>query len=156
MRRRGASPRNWAWKWICCGRRWERRESRTRACWGICGRSRRITEMKIPINLASQPFRRDRAIIAASVAVSVLLVLTLGVLILLILQDRAQLADVRADVNHLNQQTRAVNAQQAQLDTVLRQPENAEVIERSVFLNSLLVRKGISWTRVFADLEKTM
>jgi Tfp pilus assembly protein PilN len=112
--------------------------------------------MKIPINLASQPYRRDRAIIAASVAVSVLLVFTLGILILLIVQDRAQLADVRADVNHLNQQTRIVNAQQAQLDTVLRQPENAEVIERSVFLNSLLVRKGISWTRVFADLEKTL
>jgi len=25
-----------------------------------------------------------------------------------------------------------------------------------VFLNELLVRKGISWTRVFADLEKTL
>jgi Tfp pilus assembly protein PilN len=30
------------------------------------------------------------------------------------------------------------------------------VLERSVFLNSLLFRKGISWTRIFADLEKTI
>jgi len=37
---------------------------------------------------------------------------------------------------------------------VLRRPENAEVLERSVFLNALLYRKGISWTRIFADLEK--
>jgi Tfp pilus assembly protein PilN len=39
---------------------------------------------------------------------------------------------------------------------VLRQPANAEVLERSVFINSLLYRKGISWTRLMADLEKTM
>ncbi len=51
--------------------------------------------MKIPINLASQPFRRDRAMLAASIAVSLMLVGTLGVLISLIMADRAQLADVR-------------------------------------------------------------
>ena len=39
---------------------------------------------------------------------------------------------------------------------MLRKPENAEVLERSVFLNALLVRKGISWTRIFADLEKVL
>ena len=33
---------------------------------------------------------------------------------------------------------------------------NAEVLETSVFLNELLVRKGISWTRIFADLEKVV
>jgi len=30
------------------------------------------------------------------------------------------------------------------------------VLERSVFLNAVLYRKGISWTRIFADLEKTV
>jgi hypothetical protein len=35
-------------------------------------------------------------------------------------------------------------------------PENAEVLERSVFLNSLLLRKGISWTQIFADLEEVL
>ena len=49
-----------------------------------------------------------------------------------------------------------MTAEQAQLDAVLRKPENAEVLERSVFLNALLVRKGISWTRIFADLEKVL
>jgi type IV pilus assembly protein PilN len=110
--------------------------------------------MKIPINLASQPFRRDRAMLVASIAVGVLLVGTLGGLISLILVDRAQLADFRRDVSQLNAQTRAVKAEQARLDAVLRKPENAEVLERSVFLNTLLYRKGISWTRIFADLEK--
>ncbi len=112
--------------------------------------------MKIPINLASQPFRRDRAMLAASIAVTVLLTATLGVLISLALADRSQLADTRADVARLNTRIASLQREQAQLDGVLRKPENAEVLERSVFLNELLVRKGISWTRIFADLEKVV
>ena len=49
-----------------------------------------------------------------------------------------------------------MSREQAQLDAVLRQPANAEVLERSVFLNTLLYRKGISWTKILADLEKTL
>jgi type IV pilus assembly protein PilN len=112
--------------------------------------------MKIPINLASQPFRRDRAVLAGSIAVSLMLVGTLGVLISLIVADRALLADVRSDVDGLNRQIRSATAEQGRLDAVLRKPENAEVLERSVFLNALLYRKAISWTRIFADLEKTI
>jgi type IV pilus assembly protein PilN len=112
--------------------------------------------MKIPINLASQPFRRDRALLAASVAVSALLVVTLGVLVSLAMADDRQMAETRADLGRLNARLRTLTAEQAQLDTVLRKPENAEVLERSVFLNDLLARKGISWTRIFSDLEKVL
>jgi Tfp pilus assembly protein PilN len=112
--------------------------------------------MKIPINLASQPFRRDRAMLAGSIAVGVMLVGTLAALISLIMTDRALLADVRLDVDGLNRKIRAVRVEQERLDAVLRKPENAEVLERSVFINALLYRKGISWTRIFADLEKTV
>jgi type IV pilus assembly protein PilN len=112
--------------------------------------------MKIPINLASQPFRRDRAMLAASIAVMVLLCVTLGVLVSLALADRAQMADVRGEVNRLNRSIRRVSAEQSQQDAVLRKPDNAEVLEHSVFFNDLLRRKGISWTRIFADLEKAL
>lgn len=112
--------------------------------------------MRIPINLASQPFRRDRAILAASAAVGVLLAATLAVLISMAMADRKQLAGVRAEINRLNGQIQRGTAEQQQLETVLRRPENAEVLERSIFLNTLLRRKGISWTKIFADLEKTL
>ena len=112
--------------------------------------------MKIPINLASQPFRRDRAMLVASVAVSALLVATLAALISLGVADTAQMADVRRDVSQLNKQLAVVTKAQQELDGVLRRPENAEVLERSVFLNTLLYRKGISWTRILADLERTL
>jgi type IV pilus assembly protein PilN len=112
--------------------------------------------MKIRVNLASQPFRGDRAMLAASIAVSALLAFTLGALTLLALADRSQIKDVRTDINRLNNDIRRVSALQSQMDAILRRPENAEVLERSVFLNALLVRKGISWTRIFADLEKVL
>jgi type IV pilus assembly protein PilN len=64
------------------------------------------------------------------------------------------MADVRLDIGRLNRQIRLLNADQAKLNAVLTKPENAEVLEQSVFLNTLLYRKGISWTRIFSDLEK--
>jgi type IV pilus assembly protein PilN len=112
--------------------------------------------MKIPINLASQPFRRDRAMLAASLAVGVLLVAALAFLVMLANADNAQLADLRKEVTQLHSQIAAAGKQQAEFEAVIRKPENAQVLELSVFLNTLLSRKGISWTRILADLEKTM
>lgn len=112
--------------------------------------------MKIPINLASQPFRRDRALIVASAVVAVLLVFSLVTLIALAMSDNNQMGDVRREIARLNRQIREVTKTQSEYDTILHQPANAEVLERSIFINSLLYRKGISWTRLLADLEKTM
>jgi len=112
--------------------------------------------MKIPINLASQPFRRDRAMVMASSVVSLLLVATLGVLINLARQDNQQLGDVRHEVAMLKQQVQAASDQQAKLNAVIHKPENETVLEQCVFLNTLLLRKGISWNQIFSDLESTI
>jgi len=112
--------------------------------------------MKIPINLASQPFRRDRAMIAASLAVSAFLVASLALFVYLALQDRAQLAGVRHDISRLRRQITSLNTEQSRFDAVLHQPENASVLERSVFLNYLIYHKAISWSHIFADLETTI
>jgi len=112
--------------------------------------------MQIPLNLASQPFRRNRPMLAGSLAVCVLLLGTMGVLISLILTDRAQMADVRLDVARIERDIQKASAEQATQDAILRRPENAEVLERTVFLNELLYRKGISWMKIFADLGSTL
>jgi Tfp pilus assembly protein PilN len=109
--------------------------------------------MKIPINLASEPFRRDRAMLVASIGVCLLLVATLGILVSLILTDRAQMADVRHDIDRLTREIRRQSAEESRLASVLGLPANAEVLDRSLFLNALLYRKGISWTKIFSDLE---
>jgi len=112
--------------------------------------------MKIPVNLASQPFRRDRAMLVASIAVCVLLAGVLAGLLTMARSDRTRMADVRAEIARLNRSIGAVRSQQTEINRTLRRPENAEVFETSVFINALLLRKGISWTRIFADLEKTI
>ena len=38
----------------------------------------------------------------------------------------------------------------------MRQPVNAGVLERSLLLNTLVERKSVSWTQIFADLEAVM
>src|SRR6202050_2181627 len=112
--------------------------------------------MRIPINLASQPFRRDRAVLVASGALSVVLIVLLVFLLSLNSLESGQVAETRKEIARLETQIRAVTAQQTRQDAILRKPENAEVLERSLFLNALLYRKGISWTRIFEDLEKVV
>jgi type IV pilus assembly protein PilN len=112
--------------------------------------------MKIAVNLASQPFRRDRPMLFGSAIVAVLLLATLGLLISIVLSERTQVAGIRRDIADLNRSIQALSAQQTTLDNLLRKPENAEALERTVFLNQLLYRKGISWTKVFSDLGQTL
>jgi type IV pilus assembly protein PilN len=112
--------------------------------------------MRIPINLASEPFRKDRPMLVASGLCAAVLTALLGVLVYLIVADRSRLGDTRAQVARLNQELATVSAEQARLDLTLRQPANASVLERSLLLNTLVERKSVSWTRIFADLEGVM
>lgn len=108
------------------------------------------------INLASEPFRRDRPVLVASAAAGVLLVALLGVLVSLAVTERGRAAETSRTIERLRTQLRALTADQARLEGALRRSENAEVLERSRFLNGLLQRKGISWTRIFDNLEQVM
>ena len=109
--------------------------------------------MRIPINLASEPFRKDRPMLVASVLCAVALAALLLLQIVLIRSARVEARDAREGVAQLNQQLAAVTAQQSQVDQILHQPDNAQVFQRSLLLNALVERKSISWTRIFADLE---
>lgn len=112
--------------------------------------------IQVPINLASEPFRRDRPILVASVGLAVVLVVLLAFQVTTIVSERHQGADYHVTIARLNSQLRAISTEQAKLTANLKQPENAEVLERSVFLNTLIDRKAISWTRLFEDLEKVV
>src|SRR5689334_7073091 len=109
--------------------------------------------MHVQINLASEPFRRDRPMLVASWACAVVLVALLGVLVFLVVNERSRQTDTRAAVAKLDSELRAISVEQTRLDATLRQPMNAEVLERSLLLNSLIQRKSISWTKLFADIE---
>jgi len=112
--------------------------------------------MNISINLASQPFRRDRPMLIGSSIAGVLLFALLCLLVTLNMMERNRLAATRNEIESIDNQLRKIAIEQAKLETVLQRPENAQVLDRSLFLNSLIYRKGISWTKIFADLEEIL
>ena len=121
---------------------------------GLLGYMESAKLMRIPINLASEPFRRDRPMLVASGVCAVLLAGLLMVLVTLVISERQRARDTRVAVASLNAKLRTVSAEETKLDAFLRQPRNAVVLERSVLLNQLIDRKSISWTRIFSDLER--
>jgi type IV pilus assembly protein PilN len=112
--------------------------------------------MRIPINLSSAPFRKDRPLFIASGACAILLIALLAIMISLILNERARAKDARVAVEKLTAQAQSAASEQAKLDGFLREPANAQVLAQSQLLNTLIQRKSISWTRIFADLESVM
>lgn len=113
-------------------------------------------KLRVPVNLASEPFIGTRRVVAGTVAAAVLLSASLALLISLSLMERGQADEMQRTLARLESESRALASERASLEAVLRRPENAAVLERSLFLNELLYAKGISWTRLFDDLERVM
>jgi hypothetical protein len=109
--------------------------------------------VRIPLNLASVPFRRDRPLLVATIAACALFAIVLLSQIGTIVAHRHEAADTRAAIERTNVQLTRLNAEQRKFDAILARPENAEVLERSLFLNTLIERKAISWTKLFHDLQ---
>lgn len=112
--------------------------------------------LRVPVNLASEPFVGTRRVLVGTIAAAVLLTASLGLLIALSFMERGQADEAQAVLDRLRAQDRTLAAEQTKLEGILRRPENAAVLERNLFLNSLLYAKGISWTRLFDDLEQVL
>ena len=104
------------------------------------------------INIASQPFRRERAQNAMTAAIAALLAVSLLALTVLILRSRAQAADLRTIIDSQQTELTRIQRSQAQYSTILSRPDNADIFSQSVLLNELIARRAVSWTRVFQDL----
>lgn len=115
-----------------------------------------MTPLAHPINLASHPFRRERARNAALVFGCAGMLCSLLLLVVLILHSRAQAADLRHHMERDRALLGALQQRQAAFSTVLTKPGNADVFSRNVFLNELIARRAVSWTLVFRDLERTL
>lgn len=110
----------------------------------------------VSLNLASVPFRKDRPMLIASLAVGLLMVGVLVMLVYLVWLEKDVGKETAAEIASVQEKLNRISAEEGRLQNFLRRPENAAVLERSVFLNDLLRRKGISWTLIFRDLEGVM
>jgi len=107
----------------------------------------------IPVNLSTEKFKQDRRLLIGAGAVAALLVIALAVQTRVILRERDAARNDREAYARLDTQLRSLDAEYNRMAAQLRQPASTVVFDRSAFLNILLQRKGISWTRLFADLE---
>ena len=112
--------------------------------------------MKIPVNLASEPFRRDRPLIAASAAVALMLTCSFVFFVYLSIAERERAREAREAMEAMTRQLNTLSAEQAKVEAVLRETRNAEVLDRSQFVNLLIARKAVSWTKIFSDLEEVL
>jgi type IV pilus assembly protein PilN len=110
--------------------------------------------MRLAINLASQPYevaqQYKRRLTIAIGALGVVAVLLVGYILYQRAHTRSinrQLAAVQAQINQLENE-------EAQARAILNKPANRVIADQSDFLNELFARKSLSWTRIFAEMEK--
>ena len=112
--------------------------------------------MRININLASNPYEAAREYTRRlGMLVGALAVLTVG-LLGYILYQRSHTRDIDQKIAAAKQELASLDAEKAHAQAILNQPQNRDVADQSQFLNQLFTRKALSWTRVFAEMEKLM
>ena len=112
--------------------------------------------MRLDINLASQPYEDARqfwmrwgtALVGAGILTLALVAVTVTGWFAA-RRDHSNIANLRAEIAQRDR-----TRQQA--ESMLNQPENRATRDESRFLNELIERKSLSWTRVLEDLEKVM
>jgi len=112
--------------------------------------------MRIDINLATQPYEDSRnfwTYWGSGLGLLALLTLLLGYMAI---AGFVQASHERARIADLRKQIAAFDQEKSTAETMLSQPQNRVVRDRSRFLNDLFLRKAFSWTKVFEDMERVM
>jgi len=112
--------------------------------------------MRVPINLASQPYENLRPLYVAACFAALLFVGLILTVAWRAQQNRDQTRVLAEQSEHLQKDLAGLQREQRDLTLWLGQPEVQEIRDRSTFLNSLIVRKSLSWTQMFMDLEKVL
>jgi type IV pilus assembly protein PilN len=108
------------------------------------------------LNLASHPFGRNRLFWVSCGLAAALLAAAAVWMLAVYFQTHEPPPELVQGETQLRAELVRLAQEESQARRTLEDPANAVVLERSQFLNELLYRKGISWTRTFADLEKVL
>ena len=112
--------------------------------------------MRININLASNPYEAAREYSRRMGLVTAGLAMLTLALLGFILYQRSQTRDVDQKIRAARQEIGGLDDEKAKALAMLNQPQNRDVADQSQFLNNLFLRKSLSWTRVFTEMEKMM
>lgn len=112
--------------------------------------------MKIPINLATNPFINYRRFVLTS---SVLAVITLALTTIVGVESANTWRDrttARARLRELNARHAELAREQQRLERELETPSTQALLARTQFLNQLIQQKGLSWLGLFFDLQEQL
>lgn len=112
--------------------------------------------MRLKINLASQPYEDARHFLTQWIAVLGVLFLLAVVLSFAVITRWHQYRVMSANITREKQILADLENKQRLDIAILNKSENMDVRERSEYLNNLILRKEVSWTKIFTDLEKMM
>lgn len=112
--------------------------------------------MRIPINLAREPFRHNRQMLIGSAVAAVVLTVTLALLISQAVTARRQTQSTHVVLDQVNRRLTDTRREQMALDQQMRRPDNEVALDRIVLLNEMIKLKATSWTRILSDLGKVL
>jgi Tfp pilus assembly protein PilN len=112
--------------------------------------------MRLNVNLATQPYRDAQRFVSVWGSVLGGLLLLLIALSFGVYRQYHAYRETSASIARERQVLQDFDNKQQQGLAILNQPQNRDVREKSDFLNGLIRRKEVSWTRIFTDLEKLM
>lgn len=112
--------------------------------------------MKITINLASRPYIDLRSVLRRLRVIILVLVVVAIPLFLLLRMEQKKGQSATARVNAMRDHVQALERQQQSYVALMHQPQNADTLSQSEYLNSLFQRKAFSWTATMTDLERVL
>jgi Tfp pilus assembly protein PilN len=112
--------------------------------------------MRLNINLATQPYEDARRFTTVWTGILGALLLSAIVLSLLVYKRWHDYRQVSHAISIEKSVLQDLDNKQTQGIAILNRPENQDVRKQSDFLNQLILRKEVSWTNIFTNLEKMM
>jgi len=109
---------------------------------------------RFDLNLSTQPFPAYRLVNVALFVVFVLLLVVSVWQAYGFVQFSAMARDIRDNERNIRAEAESLGSHVASLNSTLDRPEASAKLSEIGFLNGLIARKDLSWTRLFANLEE--
>ena len=112
--------------------------------------------MRFKINLASQPYENARRFFTQWGIALLALFIVSGLVVYAAARSWRITHSLNRSISEERSRLDKLNAQEKADLEILNKDQNRDVRDRSNAINSLIVRKEFSWTRIFSDLEKIL
>lgn len=112
--------------------------------------------MRFKINLASQPYENARRFFLQWGIVLAALFIVSGLVVFASARSWRISHSLSRSISEERGRLDKLNAQEKADLEILNKEQNRDVRERSQAINTIILRKEVSWTRIFSDLEKIL